>query len=37
MENIHRNCPEDHGTRTNRKLKDQPYHKRGRTGKMSKY
>lgn len=30
-------CPIDHGERTNKKLKDQPYHMRGSNGKMRKW
>jgi len=30
-------CPIDHGERTNKKLKDQPYHMRGPNGKMRKW
>ncbi len=28
------NCKNDHGDRTNHKLKDQPFYARGRNGKM---
>lgn len=34
---IVRNCKEDHGERTNRKLRTQPYHQRDRKGKMKKW
>lgn len=30
-------CPIDHGERTNKKLKDQPYHMRSHNGKMRKW
>jgi len=32
-----RDCENDHGERTNRKLKDQPFYLRGKTGKMRKW
>lgn len=32
-----RDCKLDHGERTNRKLKDQPFFQRGRNGKMKQY
>lgn len=32
-----RDCKNDHGERTNYKLKDQPFYVRGRNGKMRKY
>lgn len=32
-----RDCDNDHGERTNYKLKDQPFYARGRNGKMRNY
>lgn len=32
--NQHRDCKNDHGDRTNRKLKDQPFYQRNKSGKM---
>lgn len=31
------NCDDDHGERTNTKLRAQPYHQRQRSGKMKRY
>lgn len=32
-----KDCKNDHGERTNHKLKDQPFFQRGRNGKMKTY
>lgn len=34
---INPDCSTDHGERTNYKLKDQPFYRRGRNGKMGKW
>lgn len=38
MQRVHNpDCTEDHGERTNKKLKDQPFFQRQRSGKMKHY